>query len=163
MKPDSLDETRIKEMHARMVEAWNLGSGAGFAAPFAPDADFIAFEGSQLKGRSQIAQFHQMLLDTSLKGTRMDGGVHFVRFLRPDFAVLHAWATTTLRGETNASSSRDSMQLFIATKHGGYWQFDAMQNSRRVTMEQQLFADVFATLSPGHQGELRHRVVTMQH
>ena len=163
MKPESLDETKIKEMHARMLEAWNQGSGAGYAAPFAPDADFIAFEGSQLKGRSQIAQFHQMLFETSLKGTRIEGGVHFVRFLRPDFAVLHAWATTTLPGQTNASSSRDSMQLFIASKHGGYWQFDAMQNSRRITMEQQLFADEFSTLSPGDQGEVRHRVSTMRH
>lgn len=163
MKASSTDETKIKEMHAEMIKAWNNGSGAGFAAPFAPDADFIAFEGSQLKGRSQIAQFHQMLFETSFRGTRLDGGVHFVRFLRPDFALMHAWATTALRGETNASSSRDSMQLFIATKHGGYWQFDAMQNSRRVTMEQQLFADVFAALSPGDQGALRHRVVAMRH
>jgi uncharacterized protein (TIGR02246 family) len=163
MKPESTDETKLKEMHERMIEAWNRGSAAGFAAPFAPDADFIAFEGSQLKGRSQIQQFHQMLFDTSLKNTRLEGGVHFVRFLRPDFAVVHAWATTTLPGQTNASSSRDSLQLFIATKHGGYWQFDAMQNSRRITMEQQRFADDFATLSPGDQGEVRHRVATMRH
>src|SRR5262245_31432307 len=81
MQPESTDETTIKEMHATMIEAWNKGSGAGFAAGFAPDADFIAFEGSQLKGRTQIAQFHQMLFDTSLKGTRLEGGVHFVRLL----------------------------------------------------------------------------------
>lgn len=163
MKPERMDETKIKEMHAGMIEAWNRGSGAGFAAPFASNADFIAFEGSQLRGRTQIAQFHQMLFDTSLKGTRLDGGVHFVRFLRPDFAVVHAWASTTMPGQTNATSSRDSLQLFVATKHGGYWQFDAMQNSRRVTMEQQLFADVFSVLSPGDQGEIRERVSTMRH
>lgn len=163
MKRDSTDETSIREMHARMIEGWNRGSGAGFAAPFASDADFIAFEGSQLKGRSQIAQFHQMLFDTSLKGTRLEGGVHFLRLLRSDLAVLHAWATTTLQGQTNASPSRDSMQLFVCTKHGGYWQFDAMQNSRRITMEQQLLADDFATLSPGDQRELKQRVSTMRH
>jgi uncharacterized protein (TIGR02246 family) len=163
MKPESTDETKIKEMHARMIESWNKGSGAGFAAPFAPDADFIAFEGSQLKGRAQIAQFHQMLFDTSLKGTRLEGGVHFVRFLNPELAVMHAWGTTTLQGQTNVSSSRDSMQLFVATKRGGFWQFDSMLNARRITMEQQLFADEFASLSPGDQGELRHRVSTMRH
>ncbi|HTU68147.1 MAG TPA: SgcJ/EcaC family oxidoreductase [Steroidobacteraceae bacterium] len=163
MRQESVDETRIKEMHAAMIESWNEGSGAGYAAAFSSDADFIAFEGSQLKGRSQIAQFHQMLFETSLRNTRMDGGVHFVRFLRPDLAVLHAWATTTLSGQTNATASRDALQLFVATKHGGYWQFDVMQNSRRITMEQQRFADDFETLSPGDQGELRHRVTTMRH
>ena len=163
MKPENLDETKLKEMHRGMVEAWNRGSAAGFAAPFAPDADFIAFEGTQLKGRSQIAQFHQMLFETSLQNTTLEGGVHFVRFLRPDFAVVHAWSTMSLPNEHNASASRDSLQLFIATKHGGYWQFDAMQNSRRLTMEQQKFADEFAELSPGDQGEVRHRVATMRH
>jgi uncharacterized protein (TIGR02246 family) len=163
MRPESTEETLIKQMHAGMVEAWNRGSGAGFAAPFAPDADFIAFEGSQLKGRSQIAQFHQMLFDTSLKGTRLEGGVHFVRFLSPHVAILHAWGTTTLPGQTNASPSRDSIQLFVCSKHGGYWQFDAMQNSRRITMDQQLFQDEFETLEPGAQREVKHRVSTMRH
>jgi len=163
MKPESTDETKLRQMHADMIAAWNRGSAAGFAAPFAPDADFIAFEGTQLKGRSQIAQFHQMLFETSLQNTTLEGGVHFVRFLRPDFAVLHAWSTSSLPNERNASPSRDSLQLFVATKHGGYWQFDALQNSRRLTWEQQRFADEFAELSPGDQGELRHRVATMRH
>jgi uncharacterized protein (TIGR02246 family) len=163
MKPESTDETKLREMHAGMIEAWNRGDAAGFAAPFAPDADFIVFDGTQLRGRSQIAQFHQMLFDTSLQNTTLEGGVHFIRFLRPDFAVIHSWSTSSLPNERNASSSRDSLQLFIATKHGGYWQFDAMQNSRRVTLEQQRFADEFAELSPGDQGEVRHRVATMRH
>ena len=163
MKPESTDETKLREMHAGMIEAWNRGSAAGFAAPFAPDADFIAFEGTQLRGRAQISQFHQMLFETSLENTTLEGGVHFVRLLRPDLAVIHAWVTSSLPNERNASSSRDSLQLLVATKHGGYWQFDAMQNSRRLTMEQQRFADEFAELSPGDQGELRHRVATMRH
>jgi uncharacterized protein (TIGR02246 family) len=163
MKDSSVDETKIKEMHAGMIEAWNRGSGAGFAAPFSPTADFIAFEGSQLRGRAEIAQFHQMLFDTSLKKTRLEGGVHFVRFLRPDVAVLHAWGTTTLPGQTNASPSRDAMQLFVCTKADGYWQFDAMQNSRRISMEQQLFADEYSTLSAGDQGEVRHQVSRLRH
>jgi uncharacterized protein (TIGR02246 family) len=158
-----IDETRIKEMHSRMIESWNKGSGAGFAAPFAADADFIAFEGSRLKGRAQIAEFHQTLFDTSLKGTRLEGGVHFVRFLNPVLAVMHAWATTTLPGQINASSSRDSMQLFVATKHDDSWQFDSMLNARRITLEQQLFADEFASLSPGDQSAVKHRVATMRH
>lgn len=163
MKPDSTDETKLKEMHAEMIAAWNRGNAAAFAASFAPDADFIAFEGTQLKGRSQIAQFHQMLFETSVRNSTLEGGVHFVRFLRPDIAVIHAWSSSSLPNERNAASSRDSLQLCIATRHGGYWQFDALQNSRRITVQQQQFADEFATLSPGDQGEVRHRVATMRH
>jgi pyruvate/2-oxoglutarate dehydrogenase complex dihydrolipoamide dehydrogenase (E3) component len=34
-----------------MIDAWNRGSGEGFAAPFSETADFITFEGTHLKGR----------------------------------------------------------------------------------------------------------------
>jgi uncharacterized protein (TIGR02246 family) len=68
----------------RMIEAWNKGSGADFAAPFTESADFVAFEGTHWKGRQEITAFHQKLFDTSVKGSRLvEGEVKFVRFLTP--------------------------------------------------------------------------------
>jgi hypothetical protein len=49
------------------------------------------------------------------------------------------------------------------TRHDGTWQCDAMLNARRITMDQQLFADNFAMLSAGHQRAVTHRVETMRH
>jgi len=163
MQEENYDETTIKDIIGRMIDAWNHGNAAEFAAPFAEDADFIAFEGTHLKGRQQIRGFHERLFDLDLKGTRLEGGVKFVRFLGPALAVMHAWCTTTLRGQTNASSSRDSMQLFVVTKRDGQWRCDAMLNARRITMEQQLFQDQFATLSPHDQREVTHRLSAMRH
>jgi uncharacterized protein (TIGR02246 family) len=163
MQQQDHDETTIKDVITQMIDAWNRGDAHGFAAPFAEDADFIAFEGTHLSGRREILEFHQPLFDTSLKGTRLEGGVKFVRFIDPHLALMHAWATTTLPGQTNASSSRDSMQLFVMTRHDGTWQCDAMLNARRITMDQQLFADNFATLSAGDQRAVTHRVETMRH
>jgi uncharacterized protein (TIGR02246 family) len=157
------DETTIKDLITHMIETWNRGSAAEFAAPFADDADFIAFEGTHLKGRAEIIRFHQPLFDTTLKGTRLEGGVIFVRFLGPALALMHAWATTTLPGQTNASSSRDSMQLFVLTRREDQWSCEAMMNARRITLEQQMFADDFATLSSGDQREVTRRVSTMRH
>jgi len=163
MRTQSYDETTIQDIIARMIEAWNRGSGTNFAAPFSDSADFIAFEGTHLKGRRQIREFHQRLFDSELKGTRLDGAPKFVHFLGPAVAVMHAWATTTLKGQTNASPSRDSMQLFVVTKHDGEWLCDAMLNARRITLEQQIFQDEFETLSAGDQREVTHRVVSMRH
>jgi uncharacterized protein (TIGR02246 family) len=53
------DEDAIRAIHQRMIDAWNVGDGAGFAASFTEDADFVAFEGTHLKGRQEIALFHQ--------------------------------------------------------------------------------------------------------
>ena len=163
MKPESYDETTIKDFISQMIDGWNRGSAEEFAAPFGKDADFIAFEGTHLRGRDEIVEFHQRLFDSELKGTRLEGGVNFVRMLGPALAVMHAWATTTLPGQTNASPSRDSMQLFVATKRDGEWRFDAMLNARRITMEQQIFQDQFVTLSAGDQRELAQRVSSMRH
>jgi uncharacterized protein (TIGR02246 family) len=74
------DEDAIRAIHQRMIDAWNTGDAAAFA-PFTDDADFIAFEGTHLKGRREIASFHQQIFDTVVKGTRLQGEVKFVRFL----------------------------------------------------------------------------------
>ena len=163
MQSGSYDETTIKDFLARMIDGWNHGDSREFAAPFSEGADFIAFDGTHLKGRAQIADFHERRFGNELKGTRLDGGAKFVHFLGPAVALLHAWGTTTLPGQTNASSSRDSMQLFVVTKYDGEWRFEAMLNARRITLDQQHFLDQFVTLSAGEQRELKQRVSLMRH
>ena len=163
MKPESYDETTIKDFLLHLIEGWNRGSARDFAADFADDADFIAFDGTHLKGREQIISFHQTLFETALKGTRLEGGVHFVRFVGPTLAIMHSWVTTTLQGQTNLSPSRDSLQMFVLTKRGEAWLCDALLSARRVTMEQQLFADEFSTLSSRDQRVIARRVASMRH
>ena len=75
------DELAIRDFHRQMIDAWNRGSGEGFAAPFSETADFITFEGTHLKGRKEIAAFHQQAFDTVVKGTRLEGEVNFVRLV----------------------------------------------------------------------------------
>jgi uncharacterized protein (TIGR02246 family) len=135
------DEEAIRAIHLRMIDAWNKGSGEGFAAPFAEAADFIAFEGTRLKGRKEIVSFHQPLFDSSLKGTRLEGEVKFVRFLNPRLAVMHSVVRVLLPGQTVASPSRDSMQLYVVEKRDGEWRVEGMLNARRLTLERQLFLD----------------------
>jgi uncharacterized protein (TIGR02246 family) len=163
MKAENYEETTIKDILAHMIEAWNRGSAQDFAAPFSDDADFIAFDGTHLKGRERIIEFHQLLFDTALKGTRLEGGVNFVRIIGPAFALMHSWITTTLQGQTNLSASRDSLQLFVLTKRGEEWRCDALLSARRITIEQQLFADEFATLSSRDQQLIARRVASMRH
>ena len=67
------DEKAIRAIHQRMIDAWNTGDGAAFAAPFTEDADFVAFEGTHLKGRQEITSFHQRICDTVVKGSRLEG------------------------------------------------------------------------------------------
>lgn len=141
-------ESAIGQIIDRMVAAWNRGSAAAFSAPFTDSSDFIAFEGTHLRGREQIQAFHQPLFDTVLKGSQLAGEARFVRLLRPDLAVMHATARMTLPGEREPSPSRDSMQLFVLVRAHDEWRVEAMQNARRLTLEQQAFADEVSALSP---------------
>ena len=74
----------------------------GLRRPFTDDADFVAFEGTHLKGRQEIASFHQRIFDTLVKGSRLEGEVKFVRFLSPQLAVMHSVVKTILPGQAEA-------------------------------------------------------------
>jgi uncharacterized protein (TIGR02246 family) len=142
------DLAQLTAIPMRMIDAWNRGDARGFAAPFTDDADFIAFEGSHLKGRDAIVGFHQPLFDTVLHGSRLDGEVKLVRILDPDTAIVHAWGSTILPGERAASPSRDSMQLFVAQRSADGWRVEAMQNSRLITVDRQETLDKLDALPP---------------
>jgi uncharacterized protein (TIGR02246 family) len=139
--PHAADEDAIRAIHQQMIDAWNMSSGVAFAAPFTDDADFVAFEGTHLRGRQEITAFHQQAFDTVVKGSRLEGEVKFVRFLSPQLAVMHSVVRVTLPGHTTASPGRDSMQLYLVTKHDGDWRAEAVLNARRLTMERQFFLD----------------------
>jgi uncharacterized protein (TIGR02246 family) len=126
----SEDDAAIRSLYEQAMDGWNKGSGDAFAAVFADDGDLVAFDGTNFKGRSEIAPFHQRLFDTYLKGTRLVGAVTDVRFLSPDIAVSHARGGTIMRGKSTASPERDSIQTLVAVKRGGEWRFAAFQNTR---------------------------------
>jgi uncharacterized protein (TIGR02246 family) len=59
----SHDEAAIRDLYQQTIEGWNKGSGDALAAPCTEDSDYIGFDGTYLKGRAEIASFHQMLFE----------------------------------------------------------------------------------------------------
>lgn len=124
------DETTIRALLQQTLDGWNGGSGAAFAAPFAEDADFVAFDGSYFKGRKEIAGFHQVLFDQWLGGTRLVGKVRSVRFLTGEVAVMHTVGGTVMAGQTDLEPERNSIQTMVVTRQDSEWRIAAFQNSR---------------------------------
>ena len=127
---DPADEAAVRGLYRQLMDGWNRGSGADFAAAFAEDGDLVAFDGTHFKGRGEIETSHQELFDRWLKGTRLVGHVEDVRFLSPDVAVMHAVGGTVMRGKTEPSPERDSIQTLVATRRDGEWRLAAFQNTR---------------------------------
>lgn len=152
------DDATLRSIPTAMIAAWNRGDAIAFAAPFAEDATFIAFEGTELSGRGAIVEFHRALFATDLKGTRLEGEARFVRFLGPDMAVMHARCGVVLAGRDRTIASRDSMQLFVCRRREQDWLVDVLMNARKITLEQQLFADDFESLRPAEQLAIKSRI-----
>jgi uncharacterized protein (TIGR02246 family) len=161
--PDPTDEIAVRAIPLQMIQAWNLGRGDRLAAPFTDDADFIAFDGSHLRGARQIEAFHQRLFETGVQDTRLAGHVKFVRFLEPRVAVMHAVGGNTLAWQTSATPSRESMQLFVARKHDdGRWRLDAVLNARKLSLERQALWDGFESLSAGDQQQVAAFIASLK-
>jgi uncharacterized protein (TIGR02246 family) len=124
------DETAIRALYQQLIDGWNAGSGDAFAAPYEEDGDLVGFDGTHLKGRKEIASFHQQLFDMFLKGSRLVGKVTSLRFLTSDVAVMHAVGGTMMAGQTSLEPERNSVQTLVAGKRNGKWGLAAFQNTR---------------------------------
>ena len=126
-------KTQTSEIHRILQElqaGWLAGSGEQFAAAFAPQARFVAFDGTTLTGPSEIANFHQRAFDRHLQGTALD--VHFqeIRLVAPG-----VWLAWTKGGITKTNGSvvertGESVQLFVFREHAGLIAIEAFQNTR---------------------------------
>jgi uncharacterized protein (TIGR02246 family) len=114
-----------------MIDGWNKGSGDAFAAPFAEDGDLVGFDGMHLKGRQEIASFHQQLFDTFVKGSHLIGKIRSVRFLTPDVAIMHVVGGTIMAGQTDIEPERNSIHSLVVMKGSDdKWRLAAFQNTR---------------------------------
>jgi uncharacterized protein (TIGR02246 family) len=130
-QPDrAADEAAVRALHRQVLDGWNRGDGAAFAAPFAEDAHFVAFDGSVIHGRQRIAESHQVLFDKWLTGTRLTDEFTEVRFLGPDAAAVFAVGGTIMRGKSTPAPERDSIQTLVAAREGAGWTFVSFQNTR---------------------------------
>jgi uncharacterized protein (TIGR02246 family) len=131
----STDEAAVRALYQQLMDGWNQGSGDAFAAVFTEDGNLVAFDGTHFKGRREIAPFHQQLFDKWLKGSRLVGQVTDARFLSPDVAVMHAVGGTIMRGKSEPTPERDSIQTLVAVRQDGEWRLAAFQNTRLHPMD----------------------------
>src|SRR5688500_7169171 len=128
--PVHTDDTAVRTLFQRLLDTWGRGDGPGYGALSTDEADYVGFDGSRTVGRQAIAESHQRLFDTWLKGTRLTGRIQGVRFLCPDVALVHATGGTIFPGEAAPRPSRDSIQTLVAVRCDGEWRFTAFHNTR---------------------------------
>ena len=124
------DEARILALFEDLLDDWGRGDGGAYGSRFTEDAEYVAFDGTLIRGRAEISASHQELFDKWLKGTRLTGHVLSVRFVGSDVAIVHATGGTVMRGKTEPSPERDSIQTLVAVREDDGWRFAAFHNAR---------------------------------
>jgi uncharacterized protein (TIGR02246 family) len=122
----SADESAIKQIVQQVQDAWNAHDGKAFAAPFAPDADYVVVNGMKIKGREAIEKGHIQIFTTIYKDSHNLGTVKSIRFLRPDVAVVHIeWNLEVRPG----GEKGQAMNTMVMTKENGKWHIAAFHNT----------------------------------
>jgi len=114
------DENAIRQLLARLYDAWARGDGAGYAACFAQESDYITFNGIHLRGRAENAEVHGALFRSILKGSKLSAEIESIELLSGGVALAH----TVGRGR------KKGYQTYVLVKSGEQWEIRSFQNTR---------------------------------
>lgn len=112
----------------RLESGWNAGDGAAFAAPFAPDADFVAIRGDLHTGAEAIAAGHQHIFETIYAGSTLDYTVIQARELNEGAILAH------VRGKMHAptgplAGDSESTATVLLVRDGDEHRITAFHNT----------------------------------
>jgi uncharacterized protein (TIGR02246 family) len=121
----------IVDLLHRMEHAWNTGDAGAYAASFTENSDYIAFDGTHLRGRGANARHHQQLFDSVLRNARLVfEGLPAVRFVGDDVAIVHAMGSVLFPWQRRVTPKRRSNQTLVAVRGPEGWRFAAFHNTR---------------------------------
>jgi uncharacterized protein (TIGR02246 family) len=124
------DEAAIHELLRAMEDAWARGDGAGYAEVCADDARYVTASGIRIIGRQAIAQAHQTIFDSALRGTRL-GVDHPVELqpVAPNVVLVHASGTVLFPDENEQPVRTTGMLTMVAVNDGDAWRFVSFSNT----------------------------------
>jgi uncharacterized protein (TIGR02246 family) len=125
MSPD-LDQ--VKELHARILDAWNRQDAAGYAEQFTETALIVGFDGSEMHGRDGVAA----QLDAIFSDHEVASYVRIVREVRglgDGAALLHAVVGIVPPGGGDLMPDRNAVQVLIAVRVGEGWLAEIFHNT----------------------------------
>ena len=139
------NEAAVRALYQQLIEAW--GDTDAYTAMFTEDADYVAFDGSHARGRTEIARAHRPLFEGILKGSRLvDVGIPLeVRFLSADVALVHSGGAVLRARQKKPSRRAISVQTLVAVKHEDRWLFAAFQNTRYRPFAQTLLGKILTS------------------
>lgn len=125
------DRKAIKALIDGLAEAWNRHDSIAYAASFTEDADYIAFDGTHVRGRRAISRLHRYLFDNVLRGSRrVFEGNPRLRVINADTAVAIIEGAVVMPWQRRSKRQRRSIQTYILVRREGEWRITSFHTSR---------------------------------
>lgn len=122
------EEAAVRALHRAMLEGWNRRDAAACAAPFAVDALVIGFDGSEMLGRTAIAEAFRQIFAHHETGKYV-WKVREVRLLASEVALLRAVVGMVPAGRTELDPALNAIQVLVAVRSQGQWRIASFQNT----------------------------------
>jgi len=124
--------TSVEDTLTSLAAAWNDGDATAYADLFTPDATYVIFDGTVVRGRAAIEEGHRALFAGPLRGFRMEPPTAAVPVRYLGAGVAHVLATGGTRppGQEELPSDRASVVSFVLVRDGEDWRIAAFQNTR---------------------------------
>jgi uncharacterized protein (TIGR02246 family) len=126
----SADEAAIRQLFHAMSDVWERGDMRTLDEIYTPDADYVTFDGSWLRGVEENRKVHAGLFSGLLAGACLRGEVESIRFVAPDTAVVISTGGVVWPWHKEIPASRRSRQTTVLVRSDGRWKVASFQNTR---------------------------------
>lgn len=123
----SIPTAPILEIVSALTEAWAAKDAAAYAAPYAPDLQFINPLGALVEGREAYRALHVFLFNGPFVGSTLTLAVRDIEFLTGTIAIVYL--DTALSGYAflppglpSSGGVQRNRSTWVVEKRGGEWQ-----------------------------------------
>ena len=122
-----------QELHTlfdRLLAAWTAGDATAYGACFTTDCDYVSYDGTRATGVGPMVANHDTLFRGVLSGSSLVGQIEAIRYLGPDVALVHAFASVRVAWRRELPKRRLTRSTMVAVRSGTEWRITAINNVR---------------------------------
>ncbi len=124
------DDAQITALFDQMCRAWTEGDARAYGDCFTADCDYVSFDGTRARGRTDMVQSHDKLFRGVLLGSALVGGIESIRYLSDDVALVHGTGSVLVAWRSQLPKGRLTRNTIIAVRRAEGWRFAAIHNGR---------------------------------
>jgi uncharacterized protein (TIGR02246 family) len=124
------DDQQLHDLFDRLLAAWTAGDARAYGACFTADCDYVSYDGTRARGVQPMIEAHDKLFRGVLTGTALVGEIESIRFLGPDVAIVHGFASVLVAWRSHLPRRRLTRTTIVAVRTAQGWRITSINNAR---------------------------------